>query len=107
MAVSNNRDESGGSATLPAVVPFELSYLTRQSWELGKSTVEDDQAATLSTWTHRDTGRQLSIFEVTSETVIIRIRTPVGRERFYGAIQSELNSALQKLEADPAWQQVN
>jgi len=106
MAVHNNRGESGCPATLPDVVPFDLSHLTRQSWELGKSTVQDDKAAMLSRWTHQNGQWRLSIFEVTSETVVICIRSPVGRERFYGAIQSELKSAIQKLEVNPSWQQV-
>ena len=106
MAVRNNRSGSQGATTLPDVVPFDLSHLTRQSWELGKATVQDEHASTLGRWTHQKEQWQLSIFEVTSETVIICVRTPVGRERFYGAIRSELNSALQKLEANPSWQQV-
>ncbi|MFB9811954.1 hypothetical protein [Haloarcula sebkhae] len=106
MAVHNNRGESKGSATLPAVVPFDLSHLTRQSWELGKSTVQDEQTVVLSRWTHQHEQWRLSAFKVTSETAIICIQTPVGRERFYGAIQSELQSAIQKLEMNPSWQQV-
>ncbi|WP_079990719.1 hypothetical protein [Haloarcula sp. CBA1127] len=106
MAVHNNQGESGGSATLPDVVPFNLSHLTRQSWELGKSTVQDEKTGVLSRWAHQHEQWRLSAFEVTSETAIICIQTPVGRERFYGAIQLELQSAIQKLEANPSWQQV-
>ena len=106
MAARNNQGGSGCSVTLPDVVPFDLSHLTRQSWELGNSTVQDEQAAILSKWAHQNNQWQLSIFEVTSETVIIRIRTPVGRERFYGAIQSELKPAIHKLDVNPSWQQV-
>ncbi|MYL16154.1 hypothetical protein [Halorubrum distributum] len=106
MAARNNRSKSGSPATLPDVVPFDLSHLTRQSWELGNSTVQDEQAAILGKWTHQNNQWRLSIFEITSETAIICIRTPVGRERFYGAIQSELKPAIQKLEVNPSWQQV-
>jgi hypothetical protein len=106
MAIRNNRGGNQGCAALPDAVPFDLSHLTRQSWELGKATVQDEHAATRSRWAHQTDQWQLSIFEVTSETVIICIRTPVGRERFYGAMQSELESAMQKLEANPSWQQV-
>ena len=34
MAVHDSRSGSGGSHTLPDVVPFDLAHLTRQSWEL-------------------------------------------------------------------------
>jgi len=106
MAVHNPRSERTGSPTLPDVVPFELAHLTRQSWELGTSTTQDEQATALGTWSHRNERWGLSLFEVTSETVILRVRTPVGRERFYGAIRSELNSAIDELEANPSWQRV-
>jgi len=106
MAVHDSRSGSGGSPTLPDVVPFDLAHLTRQSWELGASITQDEQATALGTWTHRNELWRLSLFEVTTETVILRVRTPVGRERFYGAIRSELRSAIHELEADSSWQQV-
>ena len=106
MAVHNTQGKSSRSATLPDVVPFDLAHLTRQSWELGVCSIQNRQATRLGIWSHQNDHWRLSIFEVTSETAIIRIQTPVGRERFYGAIQSELRSAIQKLESDPSWQQI-
>ena len=106
MAVRDSRGESTGSPTLPEAVPFDLTHLTRQSWELGTSAVRDTRARALGTWSHRSGRWRLSIFEVTSETVILRVRTPVGRERFYGAIRSEIDSATRELEANPSWQHV-
>jgi hypothetical protein len=106
MGVHNERVGDEGPAPLPDVVPFGLSHRTRQSWELGKLAVQDEQATILSEWTHQDGQWRLSMFEVTSETAIICLRTPVGRERFYGAIQSELRTAIRELEANPSWQRV-
>ena len=106
MGVHNEAVADGGPATLPDVVPFELSHLTRQSWELGNRTIQDERAAVLGTWTHQNEQWRLSMLDVTSNTAIICIQTPVGRELFYGAIQSELQRAIQKLETNPAWQQV-
>ncbi|OYR95998.1 hypothetical protein DJ71_01270 [Halorubrum sp. E3] len=106
MAVRSNREESGGAATLPAVVPFDLAHLTRQSWELGKSTVQGDRATTLGTWTHQNSAWRLSVHQVTTATVIICLRTPVGRERFYGAMRSEFDAATEHLEASPSWRRV-
>ncbi|MFB6078632.1 MAG: hypothetical protein ABEJ80_06620 [Halarchaeum sp.] len=105
MAVHHGRSEEDGGATLPAVVPFELSHLTRMSWELGSRTVDDD-ATSLGRWAQRDGSWRLAAFAVTSETAVIRARTPVGRERFYGAIRSELEAALETLESTPAWRAV-
>lgn len=104
MGVHNERVGDEAPATLPDVVPFSLSHLTRQSWELGKRTVQDEQAVILSKWTHQNGQWRLSMFEVTTETAILCLETPIGRERFYGAIQSELETALQKLDADPSWE---
>ena len=106
MAVDNNRCETGRAATLPDVVPFHLPHLTRQSWELGTRSIQDEQTVELGKWSYQAGQWSLSLFEVTSEPAIIRIQTPVGRKRYYGAIQSELRSALQELEASPAWQKV-
>ncbi|KOX94123.1 hypothetical protein [Haloarcula rubripromontorii] len=106
MAVDNNRCESGCAATLPDVVPFTLSHLTRQSWELGTRSIQDEQTIALGDWSYQAGQWSLSLFEVTSETAIIRIETPVGRKRYYGAIQSELRTAMQELEASPAWQKM-
>jgi hypothetical protein len=104
MAVRDTQGERSGPATLPDVVPFDLAHLTRQSWELGRNAVRDEEATRLGTWSHRTKQWQLSCFEVTSETAILRIRTPVGRVRFYGALQSELGTAIRELEANPSWQ---
>ncbi|AUG49339.1 hypothetical protein BVU17_17420 [Haloarcula taiwanensis] len=106
MAVDNTRCESGCAATLPDVVPFNLDHLTRQSWELGTRSIQDEQTIELGDWSYQAGQWALSLFEVTSETAIIRIQTPVGRKRYYGAIQSEVRTAMQELEASPAWQKV-
>lgn len=106
MAVDNSRCESSCAATLPDVVPFTLSHLTRQSWELGTRSIQDEQTVGLGKWSSKTGQWNLSLFEVTSETAIIRLQTPVGRKRFYGAIQSELHSAIQELEESPIWQKV-
>jgi hypothetical protein len=45
----------------------------------------------------------VSVFDVTSETVAVRVRTPTGRERFYGAARMDLEAALPALETAPDW----
>ncbi|MWV41097.1 hypothetical protein [Natrialba sp. INN-245] len=107
MAVHNSREEGDRVGTLPGVVPFSLQYSTRLSWELGSRSVQDEEATLLGTWTHEGRKWRLSLFAVTSETALIRVRTPVGRERFYGAIRSELDSALQELESTPLWHRID
>lgn len=103
MATHNNLGGVSNDVTLPNVVPFDLSQLTRLSWELGSQTVENNASACHSQWNH-EKGWKLSIFQATSNTVILRISTPVGREQFYGAAQMDLTTTLPRLTSSPHWQ---
>ncbi|WP_248897539.1 hypothetical protein [Haloplanus halobius] len=94
---------SGDGVTLPDAVPFDLSPLTRLSWELGARVVDGDESSLQSRWTGTDSSWSLSLFRVTSQTVVIRVRTPIGREQFYGAAQMDLSRALPRLDASPRW----
>ncbi|QFU82675.1 hypothetical protein [Natronorubrum aibiense] len=102
MATHGFQNGGGAGVSLPDAVPFDLPHLTRLSWELGSHVVDDD-GHLHSEWEQPGGSRSLSIFRVTDNTVIIRIRTPVGRERFYGAAQLDLEQALPELEAAPRW----
>lgn len=104
MATHDSPNNVSNQVTLPNIVPFDLSYLTRLSWELGSRTVENNDSALHSQWIHK-MGWKLSIFQATSKTVILRLSTPVGREQFYGAAQMDLDSALPRLNSAPHWQQ--
>ncbi|MDQ2050552.1 hypothetical protein RBH26_08635 [Natronolimnohabitans sp. A-GB9] len=98
---------TGRGVSLPDAIPFDRAQLTRLSWELGSDVVDDEEATRHSEWTH--TGRRwaLSIFRVTSNTVVIRVRTPVGRERFYGAAEQDLEPALEGLESESCWNRLD
>jgi hypothetical protein len=106
MAVHDSPNGTTGAASLPSLVPFELSHLTRMSWQLGSRTVQDETAESLGRWERRNDNWSLSVFGVTGETAVIRIHTPVGREQFYGAIRSEVRTAMRELEAAPSWRAV-
>ena len=88
---------------LSPAVPSDLAALTRLSWELGTRVVDDDETTRHSEWTHTGTARGLSIHHATDNTVIIEMRTPAGRQRFYGATQASVESAVSSLDADPEW----
>ena len=106
MAAHSSQSTDGVSPALPDVVPFDLQPLTRLSWELGLRIVEDDETTALHEWEQTTTSWMLSVFRATSNTVLIRITTPVGRERFYGTTQADLHSALPSLAAAPYWEQL-
>jgi len=103
MATHDLRDADTDTVNFSPAVPADLSALTRLSWELGSRVVESEEATLDSEWTHTETPRALSIFRATSNTVVVRVRTPVGRERFYGTTQSAIDAALPGLDAHPDW----
>jgi len=90
--------------SLPHVLPFSLAHETRLSWELGSRTVEDDRATHRGAWTHSRSQWTLSVYEVTSATDLLCVRTPVGRERFYGVARMDLDPVLSTLDDTPGWQ---
>jgi hypothetical protein len=102
MATRDAGDESDGG-TLPRVLPFSLDHVTRLSWELGARTVGDERATRRGEWTRSGSQWTLSVYDVTSSTVVLCVRTPVGRERFYGAARIDLDSALSALEDAREW----
>lgn len=104
MATRDSRSGGHDGSTLPGALPFTLSRVTRLSWELGSRTVEDEESSLCDEWERTDSQWTLSVHRVTSTTVLIRVRTPAGRERFYGAAETDLESALPELAESPAWE---
>ena len=96
-------DDGTGDVTLPSVVPFELPHVSRLSWELGSRVVEGDHSTPISEWDHTGRPWTLSVFRVTSATCLVRLRTPVGRERFYGTAEIDLESVRPALDDAPSW----
>ena len=103
MATHGPRNGVGTGISLPDAVPFDLPHLTRLNWELGSRVVDDEDASLHGEWARTGRSWLLSIFRVTTNTVVMRVRTPVGRERFYGAAEQDLESALPRLESAPRW----
>lgn len=106
MAVHGTRDRRIDPASLPGIVPFDVPHLSRLSWELGSRVIENG-AEPVGRWRHAGRRWELSAFGVAENTVVIRIRTSVGRERFYTAIRAELQSSLPELESAAAWRRVD
>jgi hypothetical protein len=98
------RGQHSGGPSLPDVVPFDPAVLTRLSWELGARVIDDGASTGVARWTRVQSSWSVSVFRVTSETVVMRIRTPIGRERFYGAAWMDLEGLLPALDDTPAWE---
>jgi len=107
MATRETQGRTNGGGSLPGVVPFSLSHVTRMSWALGTRTVEADPSSLVGAWTHTDSGWALSVFEVTNATVVFRVRTPAGRERFYGAARMDFAAVRPSLATASAWRCVD
>ena len=103
MAAHGVRGGDERSVGFPDVVPFDLPYLSRLSWELGSRVVDDDEATLRGEWEYEGGPWSLAVFRVTNNTAVVRVRTPTGRQRFYGAGQEELESTLPTLRDAPDW----
>ncbi|WP_336002839.1 hypothetical protein [Halorientalis halophila] len=106
MATRGSRNQEPAAAELPSAIPFDVPRPTRLSWALGSRTVSDEAATLAHRWTDTAGGWRLAVFDVTDETVLLRVRTPVGRERFYGAAKLDLDGARAALDADARWRRV-
>lgn len=104
MAVRGTQNDGSDPTVLPEIVPVEIPHLSRLSWELGARVVSDEESTPVGRWEHASRRWKIDIFEVTKNTAVIRVRTSVGRERFYGAIKSEVRAVLPELETAQSWQ---
>jgi len=98
--------DGNGGPQLPPALPFTLPHLSRLSWELGARVVDDEAATTESVWERTDGSWGLSVYRVTTATDILCVRSPTGRERFYGTPDAPLESARQQLAAAANWRRV-
>jgi hypothetical protein len=101
MSTHGTRGASPESARLPDAVPFGLPALSRLSWELGSRVVAD--APLLTEWEHVTSGRTLEVHDVTDNTVVLGIRTPVGRQRFFGAAKEDFEEKRPLLDDADDW----
>jgi len=96
MATSNT-----SSDVLGVGLPAALDRAESHSWEYGHTCVERE-GQPRETWTD-ETGRQsLTVFDVTDHTVVLRVRTPVGRESFYGMADRDYEAARESF-TDDGW----
>lgn len=99
--MSTQGTRGASAARLPDAVPFGLPALSRLSWELGSQVVAD--APLLGEWEHAASGRTLGVYDVTDHTVVLGVRTPVGRERFFGATKADFEEKRPLLSDADEW----
>jgi hypothetical protein len=80
-------------------VPFSLTDAESLSWSLGAELA--DRKPECARLEHADSGRDLTVYEATDNTVIARFRTAVGREKFFGLALTDFRAELEAL--PPGW----
>jgi hypothetical protein len=78
-------------------VPFGLDAAQSLSWDLGSEIVAAKPECARVERT--DGSGSVTAFEATDHTVVVRVRTAVGRETFYGLAAADFREALTDLGA--------
>ncbi|OVE85384.1 hypothetical protein [Natronolimnobius baerhuensis] len=104
MATHGSRNGATGGSR-PTLLALDLPQFSRLSWELGARLLDDD-ATCHSKWERTGSTWRLSIFRVETNTAVVRVQTPVGRERFYTIAELDLEAVIPELEAAAHWQRV-
>lgn len=81
--------------TLPAANPL--------SWSLGDRLATDTDTTLLGAWEHDGSQRTVTVYDTTEHTVLLCLRTPVGREKYYSAAKVDVEPELDHLRDADDW----
>ncbi len=76
----------------------DIERIESLSWSLGNRITSEADADQRFRFDHRWSTRTVTAFEVTDYTCVLRLRTPVGREKFYGVASADIG--LDRIAAD-------
>jgi len=62
----------------------DIERIESLSWPLGDRITTSADATQRFQFSHQRSAREVTAFDVTEYTCVLRLRTPVGREKFYG-----------------------
>ena len=96
MSPHDTRDaHTGAAAPVAAPEPGVLDGADARplSWDLGSELTTDVDAHEVGGAGSR---RGVTLYRVTDRTAVVRLRTPVGRERFYGVPVDDLPPSLRE-----------
>jgi hypothetical protein len=85
------RPSNGAARALSSAAPFETAAATSLSWELGDRLTRQTEVSTVASFENPARNRSLTVFEATAHTYLVRVRTPVGREKFYGVARHDVD----------------
>ncbi|WP_136688422.1 hypothetical protein [Halorhabdus amylolytica] len=93
---------SGQDGHLTDVLPIDRAAIESLSWGLGSRVTGGDAPPQLDVH-NQGANASLSVFEATDYTYIVRFRTPVGREKFFGVAGADLRPMLEELLDGGEW----
>lgn len=103
---SHERDPASGADAggrpPSSVLPVDLPSAESLSWELGRRIVRDGVPRLVFAENVRF-GSSLTAFDVAEHTCVVRVRTPVGRETFYGTTKAALRRGVDELRRRDDW----
>ncbi|WP_222919149.1 hypothetical protein [Natrinema sp. SYSU A 869] len=87
-----------GRGLIAHLFDIDIERVESLSWPLGNRVTVEADANRRFRFDHRRSHRTVTAFEVTNDTCVLRLRTPVGREKFYGISNTDI--ATKPLRAD-------
>ncbi len=90
--------DTSTSGVVGADLPAALDRAESHSWEYGHTCVRRE-GKPRETWTGEADRQSVTVFDVTDHTVMLRVRTPVGRESFYGMADCDYEAARESFAA--------
>jgi len=73
---------------------IDIERIESLSWSLGSRITTKADADQRFRFDHQRSSRSVTAFEVTDYTCVLRLRTPVGREKFYGIANADVDPDL-------------
>ncbi|RZH67436.1 hypothetical protein [Natrinema altunense] len=96
MSSHENRSQGAlgrhGRSLIASLFGVERGHVESLSWSLGNRVTADADATQLFRFAHQRSARSVTAFEVTDYTCVLRLRTPVGREKFYGIANADIET---------------
>ncbi|WP_254763834.1 hypothetical protein [Natrinema marinum] len=79
-----------GRELVARLFDIDTSRVESLSWSLGNRVTVEADATRRFELAHRRSMRSVTAFEVTNYTCVLRLRTPIGREKFYGVANTDI-----------------
>ncbi|WP_408958810.1 hypothetical protein [Natrinema sp. 74] len=79
-----------GRKLIAQLFDLDANRIESLSWPLGNRVTVEADATHLFELAHRRSMRTVTAFGVTDYTSVLRLRTPIGREKFYGVANADI-----------------